>query len=56
LQQFNQCKPQNEPVYLFYAQKRAEGKKYYVCTTAAANKSLRIYYARVKEYLETLNA
>jgi len=49
-------KPQNHPVYLFYAQKRAEGKKYYVCTTAAANKFLRIYYARVKEYLETLDA
>ena len=45
-------KPANEPVYLFYAKKRAEGKKYYVCTTAAANKFLRIYYARVKEFLE----
>ena len=45
-------KPANEPVYLFYAKKRAEGKLYYVCTTACANKFLRIYYARVKEYLD----
>ena len=28
-----------------------EGKPFYVCTTAAANKFLRIYYARVKECL-----
>ena len=28
-----------------------EGKPFYVCTTAAANKFLRIYYARVKEAL-----
>ena len=45
-------KPANEPVYQFYAKKRAEGKLYYVCTTACANKFLRIYYARVKEHLE----
>lgn len=45
-------KPIDEPVYLFYAKKRAEGKLYYVCTTAAANKFLRIYYARVKEFLD----
>jgi transposase len=44
--------PADEPVYQFYAKKRAEGKKFYVCTTAAANKFLRIYYARVKEYLD----
>jgi len=44
--------PAGEPVYQFYAKKRAEGKKFYVCTTAAANKFLRIYYARVKEYLD----
>ena len=46
-------KPQDEPVYQFYTQKRAQGKPYFVCTTAAANKFLRIYYARVKETLET---
>ena len=43
--------PVNEPVYQFICKKRAEGKPYYVCTTAAANKFLRIYYARVKECL-----
>ena len=47
-------RPADEPVFLFYAKKRAEGKKYYVCTTAAANKFLRIYYARVKEHLNAL--
>ena len=30
-----------------------EGKPFYVCTTAAANKFLRIYYARVKECLNS---
>ena len=43
--------PADEPVYQFLAKKRAEGKPYYVYMTAAANKFLRIYYARVKEYL-----
>ncbi|MFV0414380.1 MAG: IS110 family transposase [Oscillospiraceae bacterium] len=43
--------PSNEPVYQFLDKKRAEGKPYYVYMTAAANKFLRIYYARVKEYL-----
>lgn len=44
-------KPENEVVYQFYAKKRDEGKPFFVCTTAAANKFLRIYYARVKECL-----
>jgi len=43
--------PLDEPVYQFLNKKRAEGKPYYVYMTAAANKFLRIYYARVKEYL-----
>ena len=43
--------PADEPVYQFLDRKRAEGKKFYVYMTAAANKFLRIYYARVKEYL-----
>lgn len=43
--------PVDEPVYQFICKKRAEGKPYYVCTTAAYNKFLRIYYARVKECL-----
>lgn len=44
-------RPVDEPVYQFICKKRAEGKPYFVCTTAAANKFLRIYYARVKECL-----
>lgn len=33
--------------------KRAEGKHYYVYTIAGSAKFLRIYYARVTEYLRT---
>ncbi len=47
-------KPQDDPVYLFMDKKRAQGKPYYVYMTAGANKFLRIYYGRVKEYLEAL--
>ena len=43
--------PADEPVYQFLDKKRAEGKPYFVYMTAAENKFLRIYYARVKEYL-----
>ncbi len=46
--------PQDDPVYLFMDKKRAQGKSYYVYMTAGANKFLRIYYGRVKEYLATL--
>lgn len=46
--------PQDDPVYLFMDKKRAEGKPYYVYMTAGANKFLRIYYGRVKEYLLSL--
>jgi len=45
--------PADEPVYQFLDKKRSEGKPYYVYMTAAANKFLRIYYARVKAFLET---
>ena len=48
--------PQDEPVYQFLDKKRAEGKPYYVYMTAAANKFLRIYYARVKECMAALDA
>lgn len=44
--------PADEPVYQFLDKKRAEGKHYFVYMTAAQNKFLRIYYARVKECLE----
>ena len=46
--------PQDDPVYLFMDKKRAQGKSYYVYMTAGANKFLRIYYGRVKEYLSAL--
>lgn len=51
-----QTKPMDDPVYLFLDKKRAEGKPYYVYMTAAANKFLRVYYGRVKEYLAGLEA
>jgi len=44
-------KPEDEPVYQFICKKKAEGKNFYVYMTAAANKFLRIYYARVNEVL-----
>lgn len=46
--------PQDDPVYQFIDKKRSQGKSYYVYMTAGANKFLRIYYGRVKEYLSTL--
>ena len=47
--------PVNDPVYAFMDKKRAQGKPYYVYMTAGANKFLRIYYGRVKEYLAALD-
>ena len=43
--------PADEHVYHFLDKKRAEGKPYFAYMTAAQNKFLRIYYARVKECL-----
>jgi transposase len=43
--------PQDDPVYEFMNKKRSQGKPYYVYMTAGANKFLRVYYGRVKEYL-----
>lgn len=51
-----QTKPFDDPVYAFMDKKRAEGKPYYVYMTAGANKFLRVYYGRVKEYLASLPA
>lgn len=48
--------PADEPVYQFLEKKRAEGKPFYVYMTAAQNKFLRIYYARVKECLAAFDA
>ena len=47
--------PIDDPVYTFMDKKRAQGKPYYVYMTAGANKFLRIYYGRVKEYLASLS-
>ena len=47
--------PQDDPVFLFMDKKRSEGKHFYVYMMAAANKFLRIYYARVTEHLNALN-
>ncbi len=47
--------PIDDPVYKFMMKKRTQGKDYYVYMTAGANKFLRIYYGRVKEYLASLN-
>jgi len=47
--------PANEPIYQFLDKKRAEGKHYYSYMTAASAKFLRIYYARVKEFLTNLD-
>ncbi|HGW3344891.1 TPA: IS110 family transposase [Enterococcus faecalis] len=41
----------DDSVYQFLNRKRQEGKNYYVYMVAGCNKFLRIYYARVKEYL-----
>lgn len=46
--------PVDDPVYAFMDKKRTQGKPYYVYMTAGANKFLRIYYGRVKEYLSTV--
>ena len=46
--------PLDEPVYQFMDRKRTEGKPYRVYMMASANKFLRIYYATVKIYLESL--
>lgn len=50
-----QNSPIDEPVYQFMDKKRNEGKPYKVYMMASANKFLRIYYAKVKAYLDTLD-
>jgi transposase len=46
-----QNQPTTEPVYNFLDKKRSEGKPYKVYMIAAANKFLRIYYAKVNKVL-----
>lgn len=46
--------PADEPVYQFIDRKRSEGKPYYVYMTAGCTKFLRIYYGKVRDYLNDL--
>ena len=46
--------PLDEPVYQFMDKKRSEGKPYRVYMMVSANKFLRIYYASVTAYLNSL--
>lgn len=45
--------PPDDPVYQFLDKKRSEGKPYYVYMTAGANKFLRIYFGRVREFFDS---
>jgi transposase len=49
-----QNSPADEPVFQFLDRKRAERKPYCVYMVAGCNKFLRIYYARVKQHLNSL--
>jgi transposase len=44
--------PTADPIFQFLDRKRAEGKHYYSYMNAGAAKFLRVYYARVKNYLD----
>ena len=48
--------PSDEPVYKILDKKRSEGKKWLVFMTAAMNKFLKVYYARVMENFAKLAA
>jgi transposase len=48
--------PVDDPVYQLLDRKRAEKKHYYCYMNAGAAKFLRIYYARVTQYLNSLEA
>ena len=41
----------DDPIFYFLDRKRVEGKPYFVYMTAAANKFLHVYYARVQAAL-----
>lgn len=49
-----QKSPLDEPVYQFMDRKRAEGKPYRIYMMASASKFLRIYFASVSAYLNSL--
>lgn len=44
--------PDDDPIYQFLDRKRSDGKHYYNYMIAGSAKFLRIYYARVKEFLD----
>jgi len=46
-----QTAPDDDPIFQFIDRKRSEGKHYYSYMNAGCAKFLRIYYARVTEYL-----
>ena len=56
MQSLLQTSPCDDAVYQFLDRKRAEGKKFYVYMVAGCNKFLRIYFARVNEYLNALDS
>jgi len=51
-----QTSPADDAVYQYLDKKRTEGKHFYVYMMAGTNKFLQIYYARVKAYLDSLEA
>ena len=44
--------PADDPIYQFLDRKRSEGKHYYCYMNAGAAKFLRVYYARVTQFLD----
>lgn len=48
--------PSEDPVFQFLDRKRSEGKPYHVYMTAGCNKFLRIYFGRIREYLNSLDS
>ena len=46
--------PADDPIYQFLDRKRAEGKHYYSYMTAGCAKFLRMYYARVNEFIDAM--
>ena len=47
--------PADDPIFQFLDRKRAEGKHYYSYMTAGCAKFLRIYYARVNEFIDNMD-
>jgi hypothetical protein len=47
--------PADEPVYKTLEKQCSEGKKWLVCMTAAMNKLIKVYYARMMEHFKNLS-